>query len=619
MSWLHRSSVGRPSGAPLEEERPRAMGCMRLSNLEPDRAEAVIHAALEHGVGLLDTADVYGPSHDAIGHNERLIARALRRWRGDAPVVVATKGGLIRGAGPGRWRPKGTAKHLREACERSLRGLELDVFELYQLHAPDPEVPWRTSLRALEALKADGLARRVGLCNVTRAQLEEAADHLAIDAVQVAISPWDDEALYDGIVDWCRARAIPLLAHSPLGAAKSEAKRRRHLALRAVAARHDATTAEVTLAWLRDLAPVVLPLPGPTQILHATPRDLHLTETDRAQLDTALPGGAWARGISPPAEPSGEVVILMGIQGAGKSTAAERWVEAGYQRLNRDERGGRLAGLNLALGEGLAAGSRRWVLDNTYPTRASRARVIHQAWRHGAAVRCEWRDTPLPEAQINVVRRLLAQHGRLPDAAELTQLAKRDPQALAPRALFRFDEQLAPPQLDEGFHALDRVRFTRRRCGSRSAIMVQLEGVLRRSASGARAPIAEDDVVVDEALCDQLRAATDHALVGISWQPAIAGGELDLERARAILHHTLALADLEVDVRICPHPPGPPRCWCRPPLPGLAVQLVDEHDIDPTRCTFLGRSAADRTLAERMGFRFVDATTGDVSAVTSPR
>ena len=112
--------------------------------------------AVARTIRALSAADVYGPSHDAIGHNERLIARALRRWRGDAPVVVATKGGLIRGAGPGRWRPKGTARHLREACERSLRALELDVLELYQLHAPDQEVPWRTSLRALEALKADG-------------------------------------------------------------------------------------------------------------------------------------------------------------------------------------------------------------------------------------------------------------------------------------------------------------------------------------------------------------------------------------------------------------------------------------------------------------------------------
>ena len=107
----------------------------------------------------------------------------------------------------------------------------------------------------------------------------------------------------------------------------------------------------------------------------------------------------------------GEVVLLMGIQGAGKTEHAQALLAHGYERLNRDQRGGRLSGLNRALDEGLGAGKRRWVLDNTYRSLASRARVVECAWRHGVPARCIWLDTPLADAQINAVRRLRARYG----------------------------------------------------------------------------------------------------------------------------------------------------------------------------------------------------------------
>ena len=174
---------------------------MRLST-EPDRDDdrsvEVLHAAFDAGVTLLDTADAYCLDERDIGHNERLIARALSTWPGDrSRITIATKGGMTRPEG--RWEPDGRAKHLRAACERSCRALGVDRIALYQLHAPDPRTPLSTSVRALAALKRDGLIAGIGLCNVTVGQIEEARRITEIDSVQVELSVWNDAAILSGV------------------------------------------------------------------------------------------------------------------------------------------------------------------------------------------------------------------------------------------------------------------------------------------------------------------------------------------------------------------------------------------------------------------------------------
>ena len=153
-----------------------AIGCMRLSTAA-DRDEAraieVLHAALDAGVTLFDTANAYCLDATETGHNERLIARALALWSGDRSTVrIATKGGLTRPEG--RWEADGRARALTAACESSLSALGVGTIDLYQLHAPDPRVPLATSVRALHALRRRGLIDAVGLCNVTVGQIEEA-------------------------------------------------------------------------------------------------------------------------------------------------------------------------------------------------------------------------------------------------------------------------------------------------------------------------------------------------------------------------------------------------------------------------------------------------------------
>lgn len=278
-----------------------ALGCMRLSTApdrDDDRSVAVLHAALDAGVRLLDTADAYGCDEGDIGHNERLVARALATWSGDrAAVRVATKGGLTRPGG--RWVPDGRARHLAAACAARRRALAVERISLYQLHAPDPRTPFATSVRAHAALRRDGLVEEVGLCNVTVGQIEEAERIVPIAAVQVEVSLWHDDSLRGGVVEHCRDRGIRLLAYLPLGGPE---RRRRVLAdpvLAAIAARHQATPFEIALAWLRNLSPLVVPLPGATRmesvrsIVRA--QGIVLDEEDRARLDGRYLSAAFLR------------------------------------------------------------------------------------------------------------------------------------------------------------------------------------------------------------------------------------------------------------------------------------------------------------------------------------
>ncbi len=576
---------------------------MRLST-EPTRDEAraleVLRTALDAGVALLDTAGAYALDDAEVGHNERLLARAGAPGR----VEIATKVGLTRPAG--RWEPDGRARHLVAAAERSRAALGMPALDLLQLHAPDPRVPLATSVRALAGLLRDGVTRALGLCNVNLAQLEEARSITPVTTVQTRTSVLDEGMLRDGVVAFCLARGIRVLGYRPLGGARAAGRLARDPVLTEVAARHGATAAEVALAWLMDLG--IVPLPGPTRVETARScaraATLRLDEDDRARLDARIPGAAELRGRPRgPASPrvDGEIVLVLGMPAAGKSTLARALVERGHERLNRDLRGGTLDALAAELERRIAFGGRRFVLDNTYATRRSRAAVLEVAARHGLPVRCVWLTTGLEEAQVNACTRMLAAHGRLLGPEELKRAA--DPTCFAPSALFRYRREVEPPDLSEGFTAIDEVPFVRAPSigGARRAVLVDLDAALWQSRAGARAPLDAADLEVPAARIARLRALHDEGwlLAGITWLPGVPDGAPLVARARELL-------GLELDVEVCPHPAGPPVCWCRKPLPGLALVLVARHGIDPGRSRFVGSSALDRTYAQRVGLEFVD-------------
>ena len=543
------------------------LGCMRL----PDElADETIAAAVDAGVTLFDTARAYG-------ENERIVARALRRCGAEGHARIVSKGGMSRN--DGAWIPDGRAKTIHADCEASLVALDGLPIDVYLLHAPDPRTPWRTSVRALARLADEGLVRSVGVSNVNRAQLDEALELAPIAAVEVALSLLDVRALRGGVVERCEEAGIAVIAHSPLGGPRRAGSLARREPLVEVARARGATWAEVALAWVLQLSPVVTAIPGartPEAARSAAHAAGLVLEPDEIELlDRAFRA---PRAATRPARTDADVVLVMGIPGAGKTRLADAYVARGYVRLNRDERGGSLRELADALDETLSSGTENVVLDNTYLTRDSRSYVIEAAARHGATARCVWVETPLAQAQVNMVERLLDRFGRLPSPEELRALT-RQPGIHAPTTQMRALRELEPPTADEGLAAVERVAFERVPATGRSGVFVAA-AALRRN--GWERAIAEADPTAPHLVFD--------------WSP----DPVDADAERLATEVTGL-----VESAVCPHPAGPPTCWCRPPLPGLPLAFARAQGLDPARSILVGTSAADRTLAATLGERLL--------------
>lgn len=271
------------------------LGAMWLSIYDrPDEAHSVrlVHAALDAGMTLIDTADVYCHGHWDIGHNERVVARALREWSGDRDgIVVATKGGLERP--DGEWRSNGHPAHLRWACDQSLAALGVDVIDLYQLHAPDDRYPLEDTVGALAELRQAGKIRHVGLSNVSVEQIDLARALVPISSVQNRCSIIDRQPWTDGVLAHCEALGIAFLPYSPVGGGHGKARIAEDPTLNAISARYDASPFEVALRWLLAMSPMTIPIPGARRIesalSSARAAELPLTPEDLAELSAAFP------------------------------------------------------------------------------------------------------------------------------------------------------------------------------------------------------------------------------------------------------------------------------------------------------------------------------------------
>ena len=260
----------------------------------PDEARSVatVHAALDAGVTLIDTADSYHRDANEVGHNESLIARALASYRGDtSDVLVATKGGHLR-PGDGSWTQNGAPDYVKQACEGSLKRLGVDAIGLYQFHRPDPRVPYADSIGALRELLDEGKIVRAGISNANPAQIRQALEILGPDLVSVQnqFSPAfrsSEAELY-----LCNELGLAFLPWSPLGGISAAPGLGDRFAVYAeVGAAHGVSPQRVCLAWMLAKAPVVIPIPGSTR--PETIRDsvaaaeLELTAEELARLDAA--------------------------------------------------------------------------------------------------------------------------------------------------------------------------------------------------------------------------------------------------------------------------------------------------------------------------------------------
>lgn len=242
-----------------------------------DEQEAIrtLRRAVALGVNLVDTADAYGPET-----SEMLIAEALHPY--PAGLVIATKGGLVR-PGPNEWERDARPEHLRAACEGSLRRLRLDCIDVYQLHAPDPNVVFEDSVGTLADLQREGKIRHVALSNVDEELIERARTLVPIVSVQNRYHLGDRK--HEAVLAHCETHGIAFLAWYPLGSGALLARDD----VRRVAQRHGATPGQVALAWLLRRSPVMVPIPGTSKVAHLEENigatALRLTEGDLADLE----------------------------------------------------------------------------------------------------------------------------------------------------------------------------------------------------------------------------------------------------------------------------------------------------------------------------------------------
>jgi pyridoxine 4-dehydrogenase len=270
------------------EVRRLGFGAMRITGEgiwgppdDPEAARRLLRRVVEVGVNLIDTADSYGPEV-----SENLIAESLHPY--PEGVVIATKGGLRR-SGPGQWPRDGRPERLKECCEASLRRLRIDRIDLYQLHSPDPQVPLEDSVGALKELQDEGKVRHVGVSNVSLDELERARRIVEVVTVQNRYSLEDRQG--EDVLERCEELEIGFIPWFPLA--------RGGLAgpggpLERVARDHDATPAQIALAWLLARSPVMLPIPGTSSVEHmeenVAAARIELTPDELAEIGSGTEG-----------------------------------------------------------------------------------------------------------------------------------------------------------------------------------------------------------------------------------------------------------------------------------------------------------------------------------------
>jgi aryl-alcohol dehydrogenase-like predicted oxidoreductase len=266
-------------GGDLEVAR-MGFGAMRITGPgiwgwpgDRNAMNTLLHRVVELGVQLIDTADSYGPET-----SEYLLAEALHPYDG---LVITTKGGYER-RGPGNWTINGRPDHLRIACINSLRRLEVDCIDLYQLHIIDDDVPLEESLGALRELQDEGKIRHIGVSNFSVEELERAQKVVEVVSVQNLYNLGD--RTHEAVVDYCTKQEIGFIPWYPLATGDLNSDER----LAAIAAAYGASAAQVALAWLLQRSPVMLPIPGTSSLAHlednVAARDLVLSDEDFASL-----------------------------------------------------------------------------------------------------------------------------------------------------------------------------------------------------------------------------------------------------------------------------------------------------------------------------------------------
>ena len=247
------------------------LGAMPLSlATRPDEATAieVIRAFIDGGGNFIDTANVYCADDNDIGHNEKLIHKALVKIGKLEEVTIATKGGLTRPKG--RWDTNASPAWLRKSCEKSLNDLNTNSIFLYQLHAPDPNIPLTESVGELARLREEGKIQHIGLSNVNTTEIKAAMTVAPILSVQNRCNVLEKKSFKSGVVDLCKQESIVFIPHSPVGGHLNHIKLVASKPLKTIADKYRVSVYQIALAWLLHKGKHMLPIPGASKVSSIT-------------------------------------------------------------------------------------------------------------------------------------------------------------------------------------------------------------------------------------------------------------------------------------------------------------------------------------------------------------
>jgi HAD superfamily hydrolase (TIGR01662 family) len=309
-----------------------------------------------------------------------------------------------------------------------------------------------------------------------------------------------------------------------------------------------------------------------------------------------------------------DVVMIVGYPAAGKSSIAQSYVNRcvkmgeGYTYLNRDQVGGSVIALLPKMEVAIENGE-NVVLDNTFPTIASRRPFIESAKARGATITCDWLNTSIEDAQFNACMRMMDRHKKILSAEDMKE--EKSPNIFPPVVLFKYKKEFEKPTMTEGFDLVAKREFNRTFPNSWTgkAIFLDYDGTLRDTISGAKWPCHPDDVKIlpnrRETLDKYVKLG--YLLLGVSNQSGIAKDNPVEKDAIACFEKTNNLLGLNIEYAYCPHRVPPISCFCRKPMPGMAVQFFYKYKLDPTKCIMVGDVTSDKTFAKRSHMKFIHA------------
>jgi HAD superfamily hydrolase (TIGR01662 family) len=303
-----------------------------------------------------------------------------------------------------------------------------------------------------------------------------------------------------------------------------------------------------------------------------------------------------------------EVFIIMGYNASGKSSKAAQFERIGYHRLNRDIEGGTIDELAERVAKLLGDGINKIVLDNTYPTIASRASVINAAKSQKAAIHCIHLTTSLEESQMNACLRMIRTYGKLLSPEEIK--AAKDPNTFPPAALFHYRKQFQAPSTNEGFDTVENLPFLRSYGPEykNKALILDYDGTLRESTGPQKYPSKPDEILMLPGRIEVLKLyeENDYLLLGASNQSGIARGSVTREAVVGVFEETNNRLGLKIDYNFCPHPSNPVICYCRKPQCGMGALFIEKYKLDPSKCIMVGDMTTDKSFATRCGFDYID-------------